>query len=254
MLILICTKITFLNLLKFKFVFGTGEILVDIVTYISSIPLFEGLPGRQLDDLAMIVVDQMFKRGQNIFSEGEDGTGFYVLMSGRVKIFKVSWEGKEQILHIFGPGEPFGEVPVFAGQKFPASAEAMEESRIFFFPRDAFIYLIKKNPAIALNMLAVLSKRLRRFTQLIEDLSLKEVPGRLAVYLLYLSESKMGAKHLELDISKGQLASLLGTIPETLSRILGKMNRAGLIEIEGPRIKILDPQGLEDLAEAGGGL
>jgi CRP/FNR family transcriptional regulator len=175
-------------------------------------------------------------------------------MSGRVKIFKVSWEGKEQILHIFGPGEPFGEVPVFAGQKFPASAEAMEESRVFFFPRDAFIYRIKKNPGIALNMLAVLSKRLRRFTQLIEELSLKEVPGRLAVYLLYLSESKEGEKHLELDISKGQLASLLGTIPETLSRILGKMTRAGLIESEGPRIKILDPQGLEDLAEAGGGL
>jgi CRP/FNR family transcriptional regulator len=76
----------------------------------------------------------------------------------------------------------------------------------------------------------------------------------LAVYLLYLSESKKGSQDLELDISKGQLASLLGTIPETLSRILGKMNKSGLIETEGPRIKILDPQGLEDLAEAGRGL
>ena len=234
--------------------FGADRTFVDIVTHIGSIPLFEGLPRPQIDDLAMIAVDRMFQRGQNIFFEGDDGAGFYVLISGRVKIFKVSLDGKEQILHIFGPGEPFGEVPVFEGQKFPASAETMEESRIFFFPRDAFIYLIERNPAIALNMLAVLSKRLRRFTQLIEDLSLKEVPGRLAAYLLYLSELKMGTRNLTLDISKGQLASLLGTIPETLSRILSKMTRAGLIEIEGPHIEILDPQGLEDLAQAGGGL
>ena len=227
---------------------------MDIAKYIASIPLFEGLARPHLEDLTMILVEQVFHRGQNIFSEGDDGAGFYVLGTGRVKIFKVSWEGKEQILHIFGPGEPFGEVPVFAGQKFPASAEAMEESRIFFFPRDGFIGLIKRSPDIALNMLAVLSRRLRRFTQLIEDLSLIEVPGRLAVYLLYLSESKKGSQDLELDISKGQLASLLGTIPETLSRILGKMNKSGLIETEGPRIKILDAQGLEDLAEAGRGL
>jgi CRP-like cAMP-binding protein len=227
---------------------------VDIAKHIASIPLFEGLARAHLEDLTMILVEQVFQRGQNIFSEGDDGAGFYVLRTGRVKIFKVSWEGKEQILHIFGPGEPFGEVPVFAGQKFPATAEAMEESRIFFFPRDGFINLIKGSPDIALNMLAVLSRRLRRFAQLIEDLSLKEVPGRLAVYLLYLSESKKGSQDLELDISKGQLASLLGTIPETLSRILGKMNKSGLIETEGPRIKILDPQGLGDLAEAGRGL
>ena len=105
-----------------------------------------------------------------------------------------------------------------------------------------------------MNMLAVLSRRLIRFTQLIENLSLKEVPGRLAAYLLYLNELNKGSQDLELDISKGQLASLLGTIPETLSRILGKMNKAGLIESGGPRIKIVNVQGLEDLAVAGGRL
>ena len=88
-----------------------------------------------------------------------------MVVSGKVKIFKVSMEGKEQILHIFGPGEPFGEVPVFAGQQFPASAEALEKSRLFFFSREAFIDLIKRNPDLALNMLAVLSRRLRRFAK-----------------------------------------------------------------------------------------
>jgi CRP/FNR family transcriptional regulator len=227
---------------------------MELIKHISSIPLFEGLPRDQHEDLSMIIADQGFKKGQNIFSEGDDGTGFYVIISGRVKIFKLSSEGKEQILHILGPGEPFGEVAVFAGQHFPANAEAMEESRILFFPRNSFIDLIKKNPSLAMNMLAVLSKRLRRFTHLIDDLSLKEVPGRLSAYLLYLSEREKGSSNLELNITKSQLASLLGTIPETLSRILSKMVKQNLIELDGPRIKILDRQGLEDLAETGGRL
>ena len=136
----------------------------------------------QIEDLAMIVTDQVFRKGETIFSEGEDGNGFYVVITGRVKIFKLSSEGKEQILHFFGPGEPFGEVPVFTGQHFPANAEAMEESRVFFFPRKSFVDLIKRNPSLALNMLAVLSKRLRRFAALIDDLSLKgssRSPGRV---------------------------------------------------------------------------
>jgi CRP/FNR family transcriptional regulator len=227
---------------------------MDIVKYVSSIPFFEELPDEQIEDMCMIVADQVFHRGQIVFSEGDDGTGFYVVITGRVKIFKLSPEGKEQILHIFGPGDPFGEVAVFSGQHFPANAEAMESSRIFFFPRDSFFDLIKKNPSLALNMLAILSKRLRRFANLIDDLSLKEVPGRLAAHLLYLSGQTEGSEQLELSITKTQLASLLGTIPETLSRILGKMSKQGLIESDGRRIKILDREALEELAESGGRL
>ena len=115
-----------------------------------------------------------------------------MVISGRVKISKVLWEGKEQILHIFGPGEPFGEVPIFEGLQFPANAGSMEEGRIFYFLREAFTGLIRKNPDLALNLLPILSRRLRRFTSLIEDLSLKEVPGRLAAYLVYLSKARQG--------------------------------------------------------------
>lgn len=224
---------------------------MDITQHIAALPLFEGLPPDQLRDLARIVEEQGYGRAQHIFAEGDEGKGFYVVVSGRVKVFKLSPEGKEQILHILGQGEPFGEVPVFAGQHFPASAEAMEECRLLFFPRGAFVRLIQKNPSLALNMLAVLSRRLRVFASLIEDLSLKEVPGRLAAYLLYLSEKNRGAKELELTITKAQLASLLGTIPETLSRILGRMSGQGLIQSDGRKIRILDPDGLRDLAAAG---
>ena len=227
---------------------------MDLTAAIAAIPLFQGLPTPQVEDLTMIVQEQMVRKGQIIFSEGDDGIGFYVVFAGRVKVFKLSMDGKEQILHIFGPGEPFGEVPVFSGQKFPASAATMEESRILFFPRDSFVALVKKTPEVALNMLAILSRRLRRFASLIEDLSLKEVPARLSAYLLYLKSANRGSQDLTLDISKAQLASLLGTIPETLSRILTKMSKQGLIQTDGPRIRIMDLEALQDLAETGGGL
>lgn len=221
---------------------------------IRDIPMFEGLPQRQSEELAQIARIDAFEKGSVIFSEGDPGIGFYVLIEGRVKIYKISWDGKEQILHIFGPGEPFGEVPVFAGQRFPAHAEAIEKSLLLFFPREAFIACIRRNPDLALDMLAVLAKRLRVFTVLIEDLSLKEVPGRLAAYLLYLSTRNQRSLDLELDISKSQLAALLGTIPETLSRILGRMSKRGLILSDGPRIQILDLTALQQLAESGTGL
>ena len=218
--------------------------------HIAAIPLFEGLSGKQYDELAGIGVDRFYKRGEIIFAEGDEGIGFYVLISGKVKVFKLSPEGKEQILQVFGEGEPFGEASVFGGKRFPAHAEALEQSRVLFFPRAPFIELIKEDPSLALNMLAILSRRLRKFTVLVENLSLKEVPGRLAAYLLYVSEQKGGNDDLILDIAKNQLAGLLGTIPETLSRILSKMVSQGLIQLNGPRIRIVDRQGLEELAEA----
>jgi CRP/FNR family transcriptional regulator len=220
----------------------------NVVGIVSTIPLFEGLPEDQLEDLARIALDKRFGKGDPIFFEGDEAHGFYVVVRGHVKVFKLSMDGKEQILHIFGPGEPFGEVPVFAGQDFPAHAGAIAESLLLYFPKNAFTNLITKTPSLALNMLAVLSRRLRQFTLQVEHLSLKEVPGRLAVYLLYLSNENGGDVTVDLAISKGQLASLLGTIPETLSRILAKMTKNGLIQVDGRRIEILDRQGLDDLA------
>jgi CRP-like cAMP-binding protein len=224
---------------------------MNVIDYIAAIPLFEGLPRKQHETLAMISLNRSYKKGQIIFSEGDEGVGFYVIISGRVKIFKLSPEGKEQILHMMGQGEIFGEVPVFTGQGYPAYAETHAQSSLLFFPRNAFIELIKKDPSLSLNMLAVLSWRLRKFAALIEDLSLKEVPGRLAAYLLYLSRKSGSGDEFDLDISKGQLASLLGTIPETLSRILGKMSRQGLINSTGSRIRILDRATLEEISTEG---
>ena len=221
---------------------------MDVMKQLTTIPLFQGLTAENHQQLASIAVVKPYKKNQAIFAEGDDGNGLYVVISGRVKVFKLSHEGKEQILHIIGPGEPFGEVAVFAGEHFPAHAQAMEETKSLFIPRNAFIDVLKQNPSLAMNMLAMLSRRLRKFTALVEDLSLKEVPGRLSAYLLYLSETQNHANDLTLDISRSQLASLLGTIPETLSRILARMNSEELIASDGRTIRILNRDGLEELA------
>ena len=222
---------------------------MDIRKHLTKVDLFTGLSLLQLDTVARIVSDRKFKKGELVFSEGDDGIGFYIVISGKVKVFKVSPDGKEQIMHIFGPGQPFAEVPVFEGTRYPANAEAMAPCRLFFFPKKAFVSLIQENPSLAMNMLASLSQRLKQFSHLIESLSLKEVPGRLASYILYLSDKEGSIDEIDLDIAKSQLASLLGTIPETLSRIFSRMANRELVRINGPKIAILDRTGLEDLAE-----
>jgi CRP-like cAMP-binding protein len=222
---------------------------MDIRKHLSQVDIFNGLSLKQLDEVSRIVSDKEYKKGELVFSEGDDGIGFYIIISGRVKVYKVSPEGKEQIMHIFNPGQPFAEVPVFEGSRYPANAEVMDNSRLFFFPKKDFVKLIHDNPSLAMNMLASLSQRLKQFSNLIESLSLKEVPGRLASYLLYLSDKNGSIDEFELDIAKSQLASFLGTIPETLSRIFTKMTNKELVRINGPQIVILDRTGLEDLAE-----
>jgi len=222
---------------------------MDLTQTIASIPLFAGLTTGQCESLAAIAVRRTFSRGQSFFAEGDEASGFYVIVSGKVKIFKLSGEGKEQIFHILEDHEPFGEAAVFAGEHYPASAQALVETRALFFPRQTFVDLISREPSLALSMLALLSLRLRRLTTLVENLSLKEVPGRLAAYLLYLREHNGASMTIELDISKNQMAGLLGTIPETLSRILKRMNHEKLIKVTTRSISILNKEGLAELAE-----
>ena len=223
----------------------------SILNIISAIPLFNGLPDDQLKAIRQIAVEKQFRKGQAIFSEGDETRGFFVVVTGRVKIYKISAEGKEQILHIFEAGQAFGEVTVFTDRQLPANAQALAKSRLLFFPRRAFVDLVTDNPSLALNMLAIMSKKLRQFAAQIENLSLKEIPARLASYLMYLAKEQGTADAVDLNVSKGQLASLLGTIPETLSRIFAKLSGHHLIRVEGSRITLLNRQGLEDLAECG---
>ncbi len=219
----------------------------DHLSLISKMPLFHKLTENALEMLDGMLVERDFARGKNIFSEGSESTGFYIMINGRVKVYKLSAEGKEQILHIVGEKELLGAVSAFAGSPYPAHADAMEKTKALFFPRKDFLKLIQKEPSVVMNMMANLSMRLQHFTRMIEDLSLKEVPGRLAAYLTYMCSKSACSDIVEMDISKGQLASLLGTIPETLSRIFRKMSEKGILEVDGRKVKLLDKQALNDI-------
>lgn len=217
------------------------------VSYVMHIPLFQNLPEPSLKMLQGILTEKEFLKGENIFSEGYESNGFYIIMRGRVKVYKLSPEGKEQILHIVSPKELLGAVSAFAGNPYPAHADAMEKTKALFFPRKDFLALVRKEPSVAMNMMANLAMRLQHFTRMIEDLSLKEVPGRLAAYFLYLCEKKGCSDIVEMDISKGQLASLLGTIPETLSRILRRLSEQGVLEVRGRMIRLINKKALQDI-------
>lgn len=222
-----------------------------MIDFLQNVPMFHGLDDNQMKSVMETITLKTFKKGEVIFSEGDDGNGFYITQKGSVKIFKLSVDGKEQILHIYGPGEPFGEVAVFSSIPFPANAVTLKNSDILFIDGEKFTDLLTRNPKISLRLLGILSLRLKQFTVQVENLSLKEVPGRLAEHLIWLSSDQNNADEVTLEISKGQLASLLGTIPETLSRILSKMNQKSVIEVHGKRIKILNTEKLYNLSKTG---
>jgi len=223
---------------------------MDKAHAVAAVGLFAGLGPKELAALAGIAEVRTYVRGQDIFFAGDPAQGFFCVASGKVRIYQTSLAGKEHILHVFGPGEVFAEVAVFSGGVYPASAQALEDGDYLFFPRERFRKLLAEDPDLAMNMLGLLAIRLRQLVKKLEDLSLREVPARLAAHLLLLqAESKK--RVLSLDLPKGQLAAYLGTIPETLSRVLRRFSDEGLIALSGHAVEILDTPRLE--RQAGGG-
>ncbi len=217
---------------------------------VKSVMFFQGLPEEKFNKLADISVIKKYRKGETLFVADVTAHGFFSPITGRVKIFRTSPSGKEQILHVFGPGEAFGEVPVFEGGTFPASGEALDECEALFFPRRDFENMSRNDPDLAMKMMAMLSQKLRRLVNKIDDLSLKETPSRVASYLLLLRASQ-DSDTFKLDLPKGQIAFYIGTIQETLSRIFKRFAEQGMVEISGKEITILDKEQLQKVADEG---
>ena len=197
--------------------------------------------------MAALTVLREYDTGECLFHQEQPANGFHVIVEGRVNVHRVGIDGREQVLHLMGRGDLCGEVPVFEGDCYPAAAKAVGTVRTLYVPRDGFLALSRKQPEILLEILAELSRRLRRFVGLIDDLSLKEVSARLAKYLLDLSVHAQSGE-VQLDSTKAMLAARLGTIAETLSRTLKKMQTRKIIDVRGKRVTILDRDALVDLA------
>jgi CRP/FNR family transcriptional regulator len=214
--------------------------------------LFSGVDQEYLEQISAIAHRRVFAKGETIFAEGDPAIGFYLLDRGSIKLCKVSPDGREKVLHFVHPGETFAEAAFFGDGKYPAEARGVEAGEALFFPKDSFMGMLERNPRFSLNLIVSLSLLLRRFARQIEELSFAEVPNRLAAYLLELAERKsttfQGKSYLDLEMKKGELASRLGTVSETLSRALRKLKEENIIEVEGSRVVILDKKALIALA------
>ncbi|WP_339132804.1 MAG: Crp/Fnr family transcriptional regulator [Candidatus Electrothrix sp. GW3-4] len=201
--------------------------------------LFQKLSDELINQLVNLARQKNYQKGETIFLEGWPVAGFYLVAQGQVKIFKSSPNGKEQIFYVLGPGEPFGLTPIFHNKTFPACASSMLPSTTLFFPRAEFLRMTNTHPPLALSMLAGLSQRLCKLSIKLGDLALKEVPQRLVAHLIYLSQKQGKTDRICLDMPKSQLACLLGTSPENLSRIFANMSRTGQIRVHGNMIEFL---------------
>ncbi len=218
----------------------------EIMAVVRRSPLFSTVDPASLEELLTHCPTRVVKSGQVIFSQGDPAIQFYIILNGRVKLYLMSAKGDEQILHNYHAGDSFGEAAVWVAISYPAYAEAQQPSELLIISDEHLKAAITANPELAFGMMAGLSRKLREFNKLIEQLSLQEVPERLASILIEMSRESNSCE-IQLSQTKRELAAQIGTVAETLSRAFRKLRQNKLIEVDGARIKILDPDRLEEM-------
>lgn len=220
--------------------------------YLRRTPVFSSLSDEELEKIVPLVIKRKLRKNTVIFHESDPASAFYLVKTGRIKIYKVSRDGREQVLSLLGDGQIFGDVPTFDGGPYPATAATMTDSEIYLINREDFNNMVRRNPEIALKIIQALGGRLRQALDLIRDLSFKQVPHRLAGLLLKL-EREYGQETgegvlISLPLSRQDLADIVGTSRETVTRELKKMERAGMLGIDRRMITITDREKLASWA------
>jgi len=220
----------------------------DLAAVLGKTPLLAGLSQPELQTLAARTVRKLFTAGELIFSEGEPCNGLHIIARGKVRIFKTSVNGREQVLALNGPGDSVAELPVFDGGPFPASASATEDAEVAFISRRDFHAYCLEHPEVSLKVLSVVGSRLRRLVGIIEELSFTTIRQRLISVLVKLAESEgtrtaRGTEFL-LPATHQELANQLGTVRELISRNLMRLQAEGLLEVEARHIVVKDLKAL----------
>lgn len=210
--------------------------------------LFADLSETEMKFLAERAVPRQFTPGELIFGEGDACPGLFVIESGRIRIFKSSPSGREQVLAMDGPGSSVAELPVFDGGKYPASAAAVEPSTLLFISKQDFHSVCLLHPQVALKVLRVVGRRLRGLVGIIEELSFTTVRSRLISMILRLARQS-GQKTPEgilvpLPASNQELAAHIGTVRELVSRNMSRLQAEGLIRLDGRNLLIPDAEKL----------
>jgi len=207
------------------------------------IPFFKKLSEEILKKIAEIAVPIYAKKGQVIFTKNSKATGFYILKSGKVKLYTIEpISGREQIVKIVEPVTLFGEAASFSGGNFPVNVEALEDSEIIYIDRERLLKLAEKYPEICLNISNVLANRLYHLVNLVETLIIGNAVPRVAKYLL---QHKKG--NVVEDFKTTLVANILGLTPEAVSRALATLKESRLIKKEKKRVEILDEETLRAL-------
>lgn len=211
--------------------------------------LFSALSEAELEGLAARTTVRSYVPGQQLFSEGEPCQGFFIVVSGRVRIFKASPSGREQVLAVEGPGSSVAELPVFDGGTYPASAAAAEPADLLFISLKDFRAVCLEHPEVALKVLQVVGKRLRRLVAIIEELSFTSVRQRLVSWILRQAETH--GPTFPLPANQQELAAQIGTVRELVSRNLSRLQAQGMVRLNGRELTVADPEALR--AELTGG-
>lgn len=226
----------------------------DLASVLEKTALLSNLSREELQILATRTVRKLFSAGELLFSEGEPCSGLHIISRGKVRIFKTSVNGREQVLAVNVPGESVAELPVFDGGPYPASAAAVEDTEIAFISRRDFHAYCVEHPEVPLKVLSVVGARLRRLVGIIEELSFTTIRERLIALLVKLAqtEGKQTGRGIEflLPSTHQELANQLGTVRELISRNLMRLQAEGLLDVDARQIVVLDLKGLSALLES----
>jgi len=214
------------------------------VEFLKSIPYFSGLNLAELDSIRKLIFEKTVGRGEIILFEGESAEALYFVISGVVKVFKTSADGKEQILYLIRPDESFNDVPVFEGSNL-ASAEAMGPVVLYGIRKSDLEGIFRNHPQVALNMLKVLSQRVQHLVSLVEDLSFRNVTSRVAKILLDYAGDGTGRRP---RLTQQEMAAMAGTVREMVGRSIKVLEEDGSIRLERHRIIITDREALSEMA------
>jgi CRP-like cAMP-binding protein len=216
------------------------------VAFLQSTPYFSGLSLSELEPIKGLIFERTVERGEMIVFEGESAEALYFVVSGVIKVFKTSVEGKEQILNIVRPGEAFNDVSIFDGSPNPAAAQAMGPAVLYGITRADLEVVLQDYPQVARNVIKVLAGRVRHLVSLVEDLSFRHVLARIAKILI--EQAGNGAAPGP-RLTQQEMAAMAGTAREVVGRSLKSLEEVGAIRLDRHRIVITNQEALKEAAQ-----
>lgn len=225
--------------------------MLETHDFLKYVPIFSELDENALDQIAIIGTRKNFKKDAVVLFEHESGSALFIIIEGKVKISRVSDDGKEVILTILSDCDFFGEMAILDGMTRSANVTAMEDSEVFIIQRTEFINLLKTHPEVSIALLQELTQRLRSADMKIKSLSLKDAEGKVATVILQLADDvgkiKQGTVEIEKLPFQHDLANMAGTSRETISRTLHSFAKKGLVELDGSKLRILNYEKFKEL-------